>query len=285
MPPEVIAALIQVGAMLTQQGINIFSSNQAQQKNEEYYNQYGSPVAIRKQMRDAGMSDAAIGQKITGVGGGTVLQSVQAQPADYQNAIGNLVEKMQGVEKNEKELDEMDLDIIQKRLQNESQRINNRSARYNLAKLPWELKKLKYEAGISEEAYQVARYTFDDMVNMTGKQLKQMDAALTKAYVEIIGALYDNDVKKYDATIANFKYELSHNLGVPIEKLEQLGSFNGVTEFITLLLELGLGHKLEEKDVFKNYEIKEDENGKHFVNVRGMVRPELDKDIEPIETN
>lgn len=283
MPLEagIIAALIEAAAIIAQTGANIYSSSSAQNKNEEYYNNYGSPVAIKKQLKDAGLSDAAIGQKIAGTGSGTVLQSVQAQPADLQGGIGDIIEKIQGIKKSGKEIEGLDLDVIQKRLQNESQRLNIKAARFNLAKLPWELKKLKYDAGMSEEAYQVARYTTDNLIKMSDKQLKQMDATLTKTYCEIIGSMYDNDVKKYEACVSNFKYEVSRLTGIPYEQIDKLGKFNDVTSFITLLLEYGLDHQLDEKNIFKKYQI--DENGENFVEVYGKVEPKLDKDIDTID--
>lgn len=83
--------LASLGVVAAQEGVNLFNMDHQNAHNLEVYEQYNTPIAQAKQLKDAGVSDAGIGQALTGHQGASIdLTSAPMQPNNMTDAINSM---------------------------------------------------------------------------------------------------------------------------------------------------------------------------------------------------
>ena len=196
--------------------------------NENMYNEYNSPSARVEQLKNAGLSDAAIGQALSGFSGsGTSIASAPIQPNNISDSLssifGNINDTMrvgnetklnyeeiklkgleQGLKGNELKLFEKTFNALAKKPYLENSLIKNEAFNYemdsNLKESQYNLNEaLKNKYGVETDLLEIERY-----INSGTKSAKIR-------YIENQVRLQQSELNLNDAQIKNLTANIEFN--------------------------------------------------------------------------
>ena len=190
MAPAVIAALVEAGVAVAQSIFNVSTAKNAEQRQENYYNKYSNPVAQREQLRNAGLSDSAIGQALSGFNGaGTTVQAYQPAAPDFSASIGELLNQYNQLRTTDKDIEQKtaEIEFTQK----------------NKEKLANEIDKLKTENDYNKIQLDILEKTKQMVIDGKQAELKNIVATAKKA--------------QYDVKEAKWRYNFLKAFGIPYD--------------------------------------------------------------------
>lgn len=186
--------------------------------NETMYNKYNAPVARMEQLKNAGLSDSAIGQALSGSNGSsTMVSSAPIQPTNIMDAIsgfGQLTNENQRV-KNETDLKIANIDEIKqniKKLAKETDRIEAEKEKINADTQLTEQEKKDLMNRI-----EVYEYSMENLKTASDTELRKITRETQKAYYDMRKALHENNVSAYDELAAKYKAGFLRKFHVPFD--------------------------------------------------------------------
>lgn len=244
-----VVSLFMQNKMNERQHVQNISDWQMQNEyNEQMYNNYNSPVARAEQLSNAGLSDAAIGQALSGFNGsGTAIQSSPLQPTNiaemFSSIFGNVNDTMRlgnetalnkseirlkGVENGlkGKELEYWEKafdDIIKKpwfenqRIAAETYLINEQGFGQNIENsindLEYKVQQATKDIRIDTIKLQFNKVASEIGLNEAQKQQAYANTLYLIAKIEEINQL--KDVREREAAEARFYKDIIEKIGVP----------------------------------------------------------------------
>lgn len=232
------------------------------QYNERMWNLHSSPMARADELRQAGLSDSAIAQALTGyTGAGTTLQSAPMQPTDIMSHLYDLLGSANETKKtasdikfNDASIEKMGVEagytgaqlkvyeatskylIERAGIENDFIKSGIRKNRAEASKSEAEADKIRLDARYQEIENYIKENTADDEIQKIKNEIKQQNKnfKLTDAQIDSLLAnaayMYEeaealnilDDVKEKEAAEARFYEKFLQEYGVPYDVVKDV---------------------------------------------------------------
>lgn len=182
--------LASIGVVAAQEGLNLFNMDKQNTHNLDVYEKYNTPLAQAEQLKAAGVSDAGIGQALTGHQGASIdLTSAPMQPNNMTDAINSMTNMFNDT----------------RRVENET--TYNKAAVANLFQdfeiKGWKLKECEatFDNLVNKSFFDVEKLKSDIDKNKSDIKKNESDIAVNESQVEVNKA--EETLKKNQADLVS----------------------------------------------------------------------------------